>query len=374
MKTLSFPFGKTFLRPLGRGFDDEEKKAYMFTFSASGFEVRFLGSRLSADFVADCCGQKDGRAYLAIVVDGGSFAGAKAVGLDKEKAPYLLCGGLPYGVHRVRVYKRTEASCSFTGLQSLTTDGSFRSISPQKRLKIEFYGDSITAGNGSEGLPGDDVYETRTENPLIGYAGLVSEALDADFSIVAIGGFALYRSPWNAQERIKDIPTMFDMADFRWGMGPLEKVGWDNSSFLPDIVVINLGTNDDQLIRSESDPSKRETLKKGFKAAFKKFLDRVFAAYGDPLVIAGTGMIANEVVDSLIEEACLSYPRPVSFIRFDSLKAGGYMANGGHPNAKMHEEAARELLSLIKSLMATKNRRKPAYPCSTQPFCGPAHR
>ena len=61
-------------------------------------------------------------------------------------------------------------------------------------------------------------------------------------------------------------------------------------------------------------------------------------------------MIQVSLVEKLLQEVVASYPEGVYFLPFHSLKVGGYMSNGGHPNKAMHVEASEELYQAIKSI------------------------
>jgi hypothetical protein len=347
MNELFYDASPTYLRQLGRFYLDEQRKARMLTFSASGFEVRFKGTSLFGEWIATECGNPQGEGALAIVVDETPFKDAKKIVLNQPCGDYVLAEGLPYGEHVVRVYKRTESSCSKTGWICLKSDGEFLPILPKKRFRIEVYGDSITAGNGVEGVVGDDLFETRTENALLSYAALASEALDMDFSLIAVGGFAAYKSPWNKEAKIQSIPEMFSFADYAWSTDEAHAIPWDNSSFTPDLTIISLGTNDDEyLLPLPKEEREKESLL--FQKKIKDFIDRCFRAYPHTKVIVAIGMIPVVLVPSLLQEVVALYPANLYYLAFDSLKVGGYMANGGHPNQAMHEEASKELYAFIK--------------------------
>lgn len=348
MNELFYDASARYLRQLGRFYLDKKLKARMLTFSASGFEVRFKGTFLTAQMVASESGNPQGEGAIAVVADGVPFSKARKITLGQPCGDYVLAEGLTNEKHVLRVYKRTESSCSKTGWISLKTDGVFLPISPKKRLRIEVYGDSITAGNGVEGVVGDDLFETRTENALLSYAALASEALDADFSLIAVGGFAAYRSPWNKEAKIQSIPEMFSFADYSWSTDQADAVPWDNASFQPDITLVSLGTNDDEYLLPL--PKEKQELEcRRFQKKMKDFIDRCFEAYPHTKIIVGIGMIPVVLVPSLLQEVVASYPKNVYYLAFDSLKVGGYMANGGHPNQAMHLEASKELCAFIKN-------------------------
>ncbi|MCI2069092.1 MAG: GDSL-type esterase/lipase family protein [Bacilli bacterium] len=348
MKRLDYLYQGEKLKDLGRYFVNEEKKAKMFTFSASGFEVYFLGTYLKSEIIATECGKKQGEAAISVVIDEQTFLQGKKIVLDEPDKVYSLASDLPYGLHRLRMYKRTESSCSLTGWKYIETDGDFKKVEDDYKLKIEIYGDSITAGNGDEGVEGDEEFETRTENALTSYGALAAEKLKADFSIIAIGGYPVYKSPWNAFATVKTIPQMFSFADYDWGTTFDNSRSWDHKKFIPDLVVINLGTNDDQYLLPLKEGRDLELV--NFKKAMKDFVDLILRTYPQSKVLLTIGMIKVTLVTKLIKEIALSYPSRVFFHEFISLKEGGYMANGGHPNQKMHIEAGEELYQVLKKI------------------------
>lgn len=349
MKKIDYSYAGPALKNLGRYYDSPDKKARMMSFSASGFAVAFEGSELKAEFIATECGRPQGEASLAVVVDDAPFASAKKIVLNQSDATYVLAEGLPQTRHVVRVFKRTESACSLTGWRYLETDGHFVNLNEKKALKIEYYGDSITAGNGVEGVEGDNNFETRTENALLSYASLTAEKLNADFSIIAIGGYAAYKSPWNADAPIKSIPEMFSFADCTWSTTPKNFIPWDHRLYVPDLVVINLGTNDDEYLLPLPEAERgQECL--AFQKTMKAFIDQIRQSYPGVSIIVTIGMIKVSLVGPPLKDVVSSYPDKVYFHEFSSLSVGGFMANGGHPNAAMHREAAAELSALIASL------------------------
>jgi lysophospholipase L1-like esterase len=355
MEQLDYQSQSTALRNLGRFYLAEERQARMFTFSASGFEVGFIGTSVSAELIATECGRPQGEAAVAIVIDDMPFQEAKKITLNRSDAVYVLAQGLPLGYHRVRLYKRTESACSLTGWKKVMTDGNFAPLRERPTLKIEIYGDSITAGNGVEGIEGDDTFETRTENALISYGALASEKLKADFSLIAIGGYAVYRSPWNSEAPIKSIPQMFSFADCTWATDLHNAIPWDHALYHPDVVVINLGTNDDQYLLPLPEAERAKEMA-NFQKAMKEFIDQIRNTYRNCKVIVAIGMIKVTLCEKLLHEVVALYPQGVYFLPLHSLKVGGYMANGGHPNRAMHIEAGEELYQAIQSIISKENR------------------
>ena len=154
---------------------------------------------------------------------------------------------------------------------------------------------------------------------------------------------------WNTTAPIKNIPEMFSLADCTWSTAKENAIPWDHRLFIPDLVVINLGTNDDEYLLPLKEPEqKQECL--AFEKAMRDFIDEIRQNYPGVSIIVTIGMIKVGLVSSLLKKVVSSYPDKVYFHEFSSLNVGGFMANGGHPNAAMHREAAEELSAFIASL------------------------
>jgi lysophospholipase L1-like esterase len=142
---------------------------------------------------------------------------------------------------------------------------------------------------------------------------------------------------------------MFSFADCTWSTNLSNAIPWDHHCYQPDLVVINLGTNDDQYLLPLPAEERVEEMA-NFQKAMKAFIDLIRKTYGNCKVIVAIGMIQVSLVEKLLQEVVASYPEGVYFLPFHSLKVGGYMSNGGHPNKAMHVEASEELYQAIKSI------------------------
>lgn len=341
----------------GRHYYDREEDGVFFSFSATGFCVRFRGTCLLADLSATGIGQSMGQPYLGILLEGELFENARKIKPSSKRGKVILLSGLEDKEHVARVYKLTESHCNLLGLHSLSTDGTFLPASHKAKLLLETYGDSISCGDGIEGVEGDDCFETRTENALLTYTAVASEKLDADFSIQAVGGFGLTVTPWNQESPIRTTPPLFSLATYNDKTSEENKVPYDNSaSRKPDYVIVNLGTNDAEYYEQLHEEEQEEA-EKGFPVAYKEFTDRIFSFYPECRIIMGIGMIPSPRAVGLVEEAYRYIHNPrVYFLPFDSFKVGGYCADNGHPNKNMHKEAGLELFHLIQKIEEEKSK------------------
>lgn len=110
---------------------------------------------------------------------------------------------------------------------------------------MEFIGDSITAGLGSLGAGWDGADPcnpgTFTNSYSVTWSNLLCQAFEAECSILAWSGIAMYEGYGGA--------TMPQLYDYTLPSGPYQNQttpnnDWNFTSWVPQAVVINLGTND----------------------------------------------------------------------------------------------------------------------------------
>ena len=155
----------------------------------------------------------------------------------------------PEKEYDVRLVKLSECTQSLMALEDVETDGEM-TAAPEKELKIEFIGDSITCGYGVEGKCGEEDFTTATENAEKSFAGLTAAALNADMQLNAYSGFGIV-SGYTADPETRNmilVPQYYEMTgknDFPLPDGSLlQDMPWDFSGWEPQYAVINLGTND----------------------------------------------------------------------------------------------------------------------------------
>lgn len=141
------------------------------------------------------------------------------------------------GVHEISVLKQTEARLSLCVFSSLQFKGYLNDAPAKKDFYVEFIGDSITGGygvlcaNGTEN-GGSAQYQDATQ----AFAYLTAQALNADHSLVNCSGMGITKGspsiPFTANELFSK------QSKYRSDTAPY------TPARIPDLVVINLGTND----------------------------------------------------------------------------------------------------------------------------------
>lgn len=169
--------------------------------------------------------------------------------LTAEDAAVTVFEGSEKRDAEIRLIKLNEGNSLFA-LREIVTDGKIEPL-PERPLKMEFIGDSITCGYGVEGKSELEAFTTATENAAKGYAFLTAEALNADAVLTSFSGFGIVSGYTDDPAVINSdclVPPYYEkegLNDFRLKTGTRpQDIDRDFSVFRPDYIVINLGTND----------------------------------------------------------------------------------------------------------------------------------
>lgn len=209
------------------------------TYDWSGvyIDIRFNGTYLAVELSDTKC------SYYNLMVDGVAQEKFKSEG--EHSTVVLFKSSKPAAEHHIRIQKATEAEQGQTTIHTFTTDGKFL---PTKDLAlsrhIEFYGDSLTCGYGTESESGDEPFKAETENCCYTYAAYTAAHFGADYNLISHSGRGLVRNYGDA-EPVSEFETTMSSRAFRTFDEVVESQ-WDfqNSHYTPDAIVITLGTND----------------------------------------------------------------------------------------------------------------------------------
>ena len=225
------------LRQVGRfGTADD---ALAMAWSGSEIRARFTGTRLALRLA----GTRGGINHFTVEVDGKRHALAlRAEGLHD----WQLRSPLQAGEHLLRLIKRTEgamAEASFHGLR-LEPGASVLAAPPPRPLRLQFYGDSITAGACNGDLGADQYEDLSSHDGTRAYGALTAERLGADYVGIAISGTGITRT-WG------DVlmPQVWDRVAPR-----IDAALAPPDARAPDVVLVNLGQNDHGLPASLGQP------------------------------------------------------------------------------------------------------------------------
>lgn len=314
-----------------------------FNYPGTEIRARFQGTSLKM-----LCRPKTG--YFTAIIDG---CQPFKVGFNAPKDSLVtLAVALKKGAHDVRIVYDIEGlnrPCEFHGF---VLDKGCRLLDapPLPERKIEFIGNSITCGFGNESLNGSDPFEDESENHFLTYAQKVSDALGAQHVCVARSGIGVYRNAGGPKE---GTPNSTMQVEYPYTLFGKHDVKWDFSKFRPQLVFINLGTND------FSGDNYDAAL---YESNYRKFLATVRSIYRDAKIVLATGSMLNgeknalqqKVLNRICEDVNASGDKNV--YRFDFTPQSGDLGYGAgmHPSAAQHEKMAKELLPFLKKLMGWK--------------------
>ncbi len=250
----------------------------------------------------------------------------------------------------IRIVKLSESAFSKIGIVSLSADGEPRPTAQPTR-RMEFIGDSITCGFGIEGKSADERFRTETENPCKTYAALTAEYFGAEYNLISWSSIGVYSSSCSpdadkpADEWV--MPMLYDFTDI--GVENIlgsEPELWDFESFVPDVIVINLGTNDSSFTKDIPERIK------AFKKAYGDFLLHIREKNPGSYIFCVLGMMGNLLGGRLfpaVEETVREINDGRIFaLELDEQKESDGIGCENHPNAVTHRKAAEKLIERIR--------------------------
>jgi len=339
------------VKPLGRTHQLED--SLWLCFSGTGAEFTAQCTTLSVTMAADTAvASPANRVRLAIEVNGQRVVDDM---LDAPEKTYTVWKSEAPQAITVRIIKLSETAMSTCGIRSITTDAASIHPTPKKPHTIEFIGDSITCGYGADDEVAEHSFTTATENVTHSYAYKAAQTLDADYSMVSISGYGIISGYTGTGERKitnQLLPTYYEKLGFSYasyqGQTP-SNVSWDFSAYKPDLVVINLGTNDDSytgfnLERQED-----------YRAQYTEFLKVVRRNNPEATILCALGIMGDRLYPQ-VKKAVEAYTQEtgdanIACLKFDvQSPADGYAADW-HPSQKTHDKAAEKLVKRIQQLM-----------------------
>lgn len=210
----------------------------------AGVEVNCTGSELWIDLEVDCDFHEP---WIATELNGAMMS--RQMLLPGEYSICLYRSMVPGVVKNFKFYRELQAmgedEKTHILVKGFTTDGDFLPVE-DKKLKLEFIGDSITSGEGTYGANQDTEWLAMYMSSSRHYASIIEKALDADARIISQGGWGVYVG-WDNDIR-HNIPSIYEAVcglatgAFNEGLGSLKP--YDFKSWVPDAIIVNLGTND----------------------------------------------------------------------------------------------------------------------------------
>jgi lysophospholipase L1-like esterase len=298
--------------------------------------------------------------YYWIIVDGVPTK----LRVCEQSGVYPLARNLGPGPHSLTIVKRTESSLGgqdhvgrgeFLGLR-VRPGTALTPVTKPPRL-LEFVGDSITCGYGNEVSTTDpDSYKftSTNEDAFHAYGAITARAFAADYVAIAKSGYGVIRNYEGFSGPV--VPTLYEqtLPDDN-GSPP-----WDHSRYTPDVVVVNLGTNDfspglalDQL----------ESHRAAFRQGYIDFLTRIRVVHPEASIVAVVGPMLNDSfpegynawtsvqteVAAAVEARHAANDVDVHYFAL-APQQGPYYGEDWHPTIATHQAMADALVPLIAGI------------------------
>lgn len=345
--TNSFKLTSENAKHIGRTYTDGDGTVWL-SHSASALEFTFTGAKASVTVCEDIAYGEGSEPRFAVYVN--DERKVDHLLQEQEKTIEILSADSAKET-KVKIIKLSEAANSIFGVKSFETDATELKPTAEKDLKIEFIGDSITCGYGVDDEVKENHFSTATEDATRAYAYKTAMNLDADYSLVSFSGHGIisgYSGDGKKQEA-QIVPTFYEKVARNYSGSKIVENDWDFSRFTPDIIVINLGTNDNSYVKKDKEKEAEYT------QGYVDFLKQIRAKNPDAAILCTLGVMGAELFYPM-KHAVDAYKKETGDTNIDSLSfevqnaADGYAADW-HPTEKTHTKAADRLTLKINYML-----------------------
>ena len=317
--------------------DSSKVKGSELYWSGTSIQINFEGESIYGLFE-----DEKGDNYYNIIIDKDSLFILRT---DTIKRYYQLATDLSKGKHSLEIFKRTEwdrGKTTFYGFQIKGNSKLLPKSIPRKK-KIEFYGNSISAGYAIEDFSGNDSPDSTYTNNYLSYAPITARYFDAEYQCICKSGIGIMIS-WFPMT----MPEIFDR------LVPEDATSqWDFSLYTPDIVVINLFQNDSWLVNMSdnaefkakfgTEPPDDEFIVK----SYENFIRSIRSVYPEAQIICALGSMDATRIGSKWPDYISSAVKEVNDSRIYT-HFMPYKDSPGHPTIKEQEIMANSLIKFIE--------------------------
>jgi lysophospholipase L1-like esterase len=296
-------------------------------------EFQWTGSHVIARFDGTAARIKLNAAaneQFQIVVDGKPTEVLKPSG---GSMTYTVASGLTAGTHEVIVWRRTEAFFGVATYEGFDFDGTLLAPAPAPTRRIEMVGDSITCGYGDEGDGPSCPFTADTENHYLTYGAIASRNVNADLVATCWSGIGMYRDYGGGTT--DQMPVRYLRA-----LPETSTSAWDFSKYVPDAVVINLGTND----FAKGDPGMP------YQTAYLSFVRTVRKKYPSAYVLAIIPVSgAKKYIDAVVSTLSGEGDKNIGTLTLSAIAAADGWGCDYHPALPTHAKWGAELGTALKT-------------------------
>lgn len=319
--------------------------------SGSAIEFNFVGTTLKFQIVGDSTTNTIDSPRYAIVFNDKVLSTSLVI---LQKMTYTIIHSEKEVSGIVKFIKLSEANRGAIGIANIIAVSS-KDIAitpvPKKDLTIEFIGDSITCGYGVEARNQFEHFSTKTENFMKSYAYLTAKKLNADYYTCCYSGHGII-SGYTDNDSQKNlyclVPPYYEIVS---SQDEYNTIKWDFVKNPVDLILINLGTNDDSYLKFDYENRSSE-----FISGYVDFLKVVREKNPNAKIICTMGLMGGHDTFNYIQKAILEYTSQTGDSNISSFKLTMQDFNNGigadwHPSAKSQELCSDEVVKNIQKIM-----------------------
>ncbi|MEK3965507.1 GDSL family lipase [Paenibacillus odorifer] len=282
-------------------------------------------------------------------------------------------------VNNIRIVKDVQAMSGDPGcslqIHAVKMDGKFLPVA-DKPHKIEFIGDSITSGEGSIGAKAEEDWIPMWFSAINNYTRMTADALNAEYRVISQSGWGVLTS-WDNNPH-GNIPDCYEQVCGLLTGAKNEALGaFQEHSFetwQPDVVVVNLGTNDGGAFQSpewkdevtgeshkqrlNEDGTYHEDDIQAFVDAAEKFLLKLRKNNQHAHLVWAYGMLGIPMMPAIYRAVDVyskkTGDKQVSVLQLPNMTDETIGARS-HPGSLAHEQAAKELTGYLKGILASES-------------------
>ena len=330
-KSNVIPVTRENVKICGRCYESEGNLAFSNTYS--GIEFAFYGAALAVEFGSTSYAANL-EAYATIFVDNLTPIVVK---ITSHKF-YIVAKNLDSKkIHNVKIAKRSESNAAAMIIKTIKIPVNGRLYTAKENKtgrRIQVLGDSITCGVGNLYVSGDTTNSLAYEDGCHTYATMLADYYHAELDIVAVSGIGIGNSknePW-------PLLPLYKKEDNR------SAVSYDFESFVPQVVIISLGTNDDAYGNTGDE----------FYANACEYIYTIRENYPGAYIIWTYGVMSQSNMNNIkkvINDLKNLGDKKLFFVPLD-IPTGGELPIGmyGHPSIKSHQCIAKVLETKISEL------------------------
>jgi lysophospholipase L1-like esterase len=324
--------------------DRSDPSRLRFGYPGVTLRLAFEGPSLAARFTGTTAASR-----LAVIVDGGA---PRVIRLPRGDSEVALADGLAPGPHTIEIVHRTETWQGMVAVRGFVLGPGGRMLEGRPALarRILFIGDSVTCGEAIDREPPPTCRHDppASSNAFLSYGMLLGRALGAEVHLVCYGGRGLIRD-WRGNRRVANAPQLYELAvpDPPW------RSGWDHAAFVPDAVVVSLGSNDFNLDLGAF-PEREE-----YVSAYVGFVRAIRLRAPRAHLFLTEGAIVSDETDprrpqkTVLREYLAETARRLTDPRVHVVESRHYPGDAcnAHPTGAQHAEMARDLDPVIRGAL-----------------------